>query len=117
LWNGGNYAQAVNELRKATQLEPNNSVWYSGLAYALYFRGDVSGVLAAARQALRLNPNSPSAHDAMGLALESRGSLDPASQEFKEAVRLSPPGHPAFLYHLNRIAQVKEAMRAGASTP
>ncbi len=28
-----------------------------------------------------------------------------------------PPGHPAFLYHLNRIAQVEEVTRTGASTP
>jgi tetratricopeptide (TPR) repeat protein len=117
LWNGGSYARALDELRKATQLEPNNSVWSSDLAYALYFRGDVSGALAAARQALRQNPNSPSAHDAMGMALEGRGSLDSATQEYKEALRLSPPGHPAFLYHLNRVAQVKEVTRTGASTP
>ena len=103
LWNGGHYAEALNELRRAIQIESANAAWYSDVSYALHFRSDEAGALVAARQALRLDSNSPSAHDAMGLALETRGSLDQADHEYQEAVRLSPPDLPEFAYHLNEI--------------
>jgi Flp pilus assembly protein TadD len=116
LWNGGDYSQALEELRKATQLEPQNPRWSSDLSYALCYRGDTPGALAAAREALRLNPSGPSTHDALGMALESWGRLDQAGQEYKEALRLSPPGQPAFQHHLDRIAP-KLSAAAARKTP
>jgi len=113
LWNGGQYAGALEELRRAAQLEPHRARWYTDLAYGLADRGDALGAIEAGREAARLEPNSASAHDALGTAFESRGSLDLASQEYREAARLTPPGAAFFLDHASRAARKRGSAQRG----
>ncbi len=117
LWNGGQYAAALEELRRAAQLEPRRTRWYTDLAYGLADRGDALGAIEAGREAARLEPNSASAHDALGMALESRGNLDLASQEYREAARLTPPGTAFFLDHASRAARKRGPAPAQRGAP
>jgi tetratricopeptide (TPR) repeat protein len=111
LGNWRNYPMALQELRKAVQVEPENAYWQSGLAYALVDRRDLAGALVAAREALRLDANCPDSHDAMGMVLEAQGNVEQAIGEFKEAVRLAPPARSEFLEHLKHAVRATKSVR------
>ena len=50
--------KAVEDLRKATELDPNSDESYVWLAIALHKAGDPAGAARALAQALKLNPRS-----------------------------------------------------------
>jgi len=89
LWNGGHYQQALEELYKATLLNPAEDGWQCDLAYARLAQRDTAGALAAAREAVRLNSESACGHHALALAMEGSGKHDQAALEFQEAEKLS----------------------------
>lgn len=89
LWNGGHFRDALEELYKATLLNPAEDNWQCDLAYARIAQGDTAGALAAAREAVRLNSESVCGHHALALAMEGSGRHDQARLEFREAEKLS----------------------------
>jgi len=89
LWNGGHFRDALEELYKATLLNPVEDNWQCDLAYARISQRDTAGALAAARQAVRLNSESACGHHALALAMEGSGRHDQAALEFQEAEKLS----------------------------
>ena len=89
LWNGGHFRDALEELYKATLLNPVEENWQCDLAYARITQRDTAGALAAARQAVRLNSESACGHHALALAMEGSGRHEQAALEFQEAERLS----------------------------
>jgi tetratricopeptide (TPR) repeat protein len=89
LWNGGHFRDALEELYKATLLNPVEENWQCDLAYARITQRDTAGALAAARQAVRLNSESACGHHALALAMEGSGRHEQAALEFQEAESLS----------------------------
>ena len=89
LWNGGYFQLALEELHKATLLNPMEAGWQCDLAYARIAQRDTTGALAAAREAVRLNSESVCGHHVLALSLESSGKHDQATLEFQAAQKLS----------------------------
>lgn len=89
LWNGGHFRDALEELYKATLLNPVEDNWQCDLAYARITQRDTAGALAAARQAVRLNSESACGHHALALAMEGSGRHEQAAVEFQAAEKLS----------------------------
>jgi len=89
LWNGGYFQQALDELTKATLLNPTDESLQCDLAYARLAERDTAGAVASAREAVRLNSESVCGHHALALSLESSGKHDQASLEFQTAQKLS----------------------------
>jgi eukaryotic-like serine/threonine-protein kinase len=81
------YAQAVGEFREATRLEPDNSLGWDLLSWALGYEQPPDALEAekTAREAIRLQPSSAAAHYHLGRALLFQGRFPEASLAFQHA--------------------------------
>ena len=82
-----NYPKAVEGLREAVRLTPNDSHVWDNLAWALAYEQPPEGAEAekAAREAIRLQPSLVPAYYHLGRALLVQGRYDEAAQAFQHA--------------------------------
>ncbi len=81
---------AVESLRAAIQIRPNDAMAHRSLGDALTRQGKLDEAIAEGRAAIRLEPESSECHFTLGEALRRRGKLDGAISEFREAIRIHP---------------------------
>ena len=89
----GNYAAAVDLIRKAISLSPSLAAiaqTHSNLAKALRHLGKLADSIAAFREAVRLNPNLLDVRQGLGEALMAAGQFEEAISFLSEIVRLQP---------------------------
>ncbi len=86
----GKNAEAVSEIRRALQLEPNSDDGYVRLGRAHLQMGQHERALAAFRKAVDLNPYYWSNHDQLGRAYYRIGRNEDALREFKRVAELDP---------------------------
>lgn len=86
----GKNAEAVSEIRRALQLEPNSDNGYVRLGRADLQMGQHELALAAFRKAVDLNPYYWSNHDQLGRAYYRIGRNEDALREFKRVAELDP---------------------------
>jgi eukaryotic-like serine/threonine-protein kinase len=81
------YARAVPELREATRLEPDNSLAWDLLSWALAYQQPPDAIEAerAAREAIRLQPTSAAAQYHLGRALMFQTRYQEAAVAFERA--------------------------------
>ena len=81
------YSAAVAELREAIRLEPDNSLAWDLLSWALAYEQPPEALESekAAREALRLEPNSAASQYHLGRALIFQGRYDEAGAAFRRA--------------------------------
>ena len=84
----GQSAEAAEQYRAATRLEPNRYLGFHNLANVLDRLGQPTAALAAHREAARLEPKKSILHHCFGLALNRAGKTDEALEEFSESARL-----------------------------
>jgi tetratricopeptide (TPR) repeat protein len=84
------YAKAVEILREAVRLDPENSHAWDELSWVLAYEQPPEAVEAekAAREAIRLEPPLPVAHYHLGRALLLQGRYEEASKDFERAAEL-----------------------------
>jgi len=90
LSSAGRKAEAMEQLRIATEIDPNFVESRIGLAYALIDRGDLPGAIRELREVVRLRPELPKPRNDLAVALTRIGRPDLAIVEYKEALRLDP---------------------------
>ena len=90
---------AVECIREAVRLDPNQHDIFYNLGIALQAHGDVNGAVASFRLALERRPNNAACLNNLGNALAKLGRLDEAIADFREALRLQP-GASAVLNNL-----------------
>jgi len=86
----GKNAQAVSEIRRALQLEPNSDDGYVRLGRAYLVTGQRDAAIAALKKAVALNPYYWYNHNQLGIAYYTMGRDTDALQEFKRVVELDP---------------------------
>ena len=86
----GKNAQAVEEIKKALQLQPNSDNGYLRLGKAYAATGQVELALAAFRKAVELNPYYWYNYKQLGWAYFQFGRNQEALNEFKRQVDLNP---------------------------
>jgi serine/threonine protein kinase/tetratricopeptide (TPR) repeat protein len=81
------YAKAVGEFRKATQLDPQNFLAWDNLSWSLGYEQPPEAVEAekAARETIRLQPSWPAAHYHLGRALLLQQRYQEAATAFLRA--------------------------------
>ena len=81
------YARAADELRESTHLEPDNSLAWDLLSWALGYEQPPNAAEAerAALEAIRLQPTSAAAHYHLGRAFLFQGRYPEAAAAFKTA--------------------------------
>ena len=86
----GRPERAVDHLRAALRLDPQDAEVADDLGMALAAAGRSDEALAALRDAARLDPHDPKTHNNLGNVLAARGATDEAIAEYGEALRLDP---------------------------
>jgi tetratricopeptide (TPR) repeat protein len=84
------WADAVTNLRKASELAPNNAFTRLNLGTSLYMLDDAAGALEQFQAAVRLSPELAKAHFGIGVIMESRGQDREAIDAFGAAVKYDP---------------------------
>jgi len=114
----GHASQAIDEYRKALELDPNNSLIYSEMAESYLKNNRVREAVETANQAIKTDPNNIEAHRLLsGIYVQLIGRATPqqppntetinnAIHEFEEIVRIDPSEQQGFLM-LGRLYQIK----------
>ncbi len=96
----GQFAAALEDLRRAAALNPASADAEAQLANGLWMSGSLDQAVIAAREALRRNPDLASAQHYLGrLLLLTGGDFQESTQHLKRAVELSPD-RPEFRFDL-----------------
>jgi protein O-GlcNAc transferase len=82
------YLQAAEQLRRITELRPQEAAWHRRLGDALLASGELDGAAASYRAAIELEPRHPRAHNNLGRALAGRGEHAAAIDCYRRAIEL-----------------------------
>jgi len=85
----GRLEEAVQEMKRALELEPASLVMNTFMGATLYYAGRYDEAIDQCRRTIEMDPNFAVAHWHLGLAYEQKQVLDAAAEEFKKAVSLS----------------------------
>jgi tetratricopeptide (TPR) repeat protein len=80
---------ALEEMKRALQLEPTSLVMNSFMGATLYFGGRYDEAIEQCRWTIEMDPNFAVAHWHLGLAYEQKEMFDKAIAEFQKATTLS----------------------------
>ena len=115
------FAQGIELLNRAIELQPSMASLRHDLGVALMAAGQLKQAAAAFNAALALDPRLPSAHFYIGQILETLGRQDKAIPAFEAAVALAPDVIAAQMrlgsFYLDRrmYAKSEAAFRAAAA--
>jgi tetratricopeptide (TPR) repeat protein len=84
------YNEAIEQFKKALEIDPESSSAYRGLGLAHLKAGDKQKASEAFKEALRLNPDSAQAHYDLGSTYYETGEDTSAASSFEEAIHLKP---------------------------
>src|SRR5438093_1015823 len=85
----GRFEEAVQEMKRALELEPASLVMNTFMGATLYYAGRYDEAIDQCRRTIEMDPNFTVAHWHLGLAYEQNQLLDAATEEFKKAISLS----------------------------
>jgi TolB-like protein/Tfp pilus assembly protein PilF len=85
----GRLEEAVQEMRKALELEPASLVMNTFMGATLYYAGRYDEAIDQCRRTVEMDPNFAVAHWHLGLAYEEKQAFDAAIEEFQTAISLS----------------------------
>jgi DNA-binding winged helix-turn-helix (wHTH) protein/TolB-like protein len=85
----GRLEEALQEMKRALELEPASLVMNAFMGATLYFAGRYGEAIEQCRRTIEMDPNFAVAHWYLGLAYEQTRMFDDAISEFQKAIRLS----------------------------
>jgi len=85
----GRLDEAVQEMKKALELEPASLVMNTFMGATLYYAGRYDEAIDQCRRTIEMDPNFVVAHWHLGLAYEQKQVFDAAIEEFQRAISLS----------------------------
>jgi tetratricopeptide (TPR) repeat protein len=86
----GRFPEAVDVLRRAIRLDPENPNLHHELGTTFLMVGDWDRARVEFLETLRHDPNDADAHNALGLAYERLGEIRPALDQYRIATHLDP---------------------------
>ena len=98
----GRLEEAVQEMKKALELDPASLVMNTFMGATFYYAGRYDEAIDQCRRTIQMDPNFAVAHWHLGLAYEQKQVLDAAIEEFKKAISLSG-GSPLIRAALGRV--------------
>jgi tetratricopeptide (TPR) repeat protein len=84
------YSQAIEQYRKATELEPGYSTAYNLLGYSYRQSGDFAGAEKAFRKYIELTPGDPNPYDSYAELLLKMGRFDDSIAQYRKALEIDP---------------------------
>jgi|SRR5579863_841052 len=86
----GKLQEAVQKLREAAELDPENSDLHRELGITFLLDKDWKRARVEMLEAIRHDPTDADAHNGLGYALEKLGDTDTALKEYRTATHLDP---------------------------
>ncbi len=84
------YAQAIEQYKKATELEPSYSTAYNLLGYSYRQTGDFAGAEKAFQKYIELIPRDPNPYDSYAELLLKMGRFDDSIAQYRKALEIDP---------------------------
>jgi tetratricopeptide (TPR) repeat protein len=110
----GRLEEAVNRLREAARIDPENSDLHRELGITFLLGREWKRGRVEMLEAIRHDPTDADAHNGLGYALEKMGDLDDAVTEYRTATHLDPDD-PTYRQHyfdaLTKVA-IKQSEKA-----
>ena len=85
----GQFEKAIQEMKRALDLEPTSLVMNTFWGATLYFAGRYDEAIDQCLKTIEMDPNFAVAHWHLGLAYEQKDRFDDAITEFQKAITLS----------------------------
>jgi DNA-binding winged helix-turn-helix (wHTH) protein/TolB-like protein/Tfp pilus assembly protein PilF len=85
----GQLEEAIQEMKRALDLEPTSLVMNTFLGATLYFAGRYDDAIEQCRKTIEMDSNFAVAHWHLGLVYEQKGMFDDAIAELQKAITLS----------------------------
>jgi TolB-like protein/Flp pilus assembly protein TadD len=85
----GRLEEAIQEMKKALELEPASLVMNTFMGATLYYAGRYDEAIDQCRRTIEMDPNFAVAHWHLGLVYEQKQVFDAAIEEFQKAISLS----------------------------
>jgi len=82
--------EAIENFRKAVQINPNFAEALNNLGHALAAQGRLEEAIENYRKATQINPNFAVAQNNLGAALATEGRLEEAIGNFRKAIQVNP---------------------------
>ena len=86
----GQFKEAVELLRRATQLDPRNGCLHPGVGNSLLMLHDWERARVEMLEAVRREPGNVDAHSGLAYALEKLGDLDEALKQYRICTQMDP---------------------------
>ncbi len=102
----GQLDEAVQELREATKLDPENSDLHRELGITFLLNKDWKRARVEMLEAIRHDPTDADAHNGLGYALEKLGDLDLALKEYRIATHLEPDDLSYRQHYIDALAKL-----------
>lgn len=112
----GQQDEAIELLRRATELAPSLAEFWSNLGGVLGGVGRHDEALAVFKRAIALNPQHPGSRNNLGVALEALKRFAEATAAYEEAIQLRPDSaefHHNLANALRQLGRHPEALAAG----
>jgi tetratricopeptide (TPR) repeat protein len=90
LLNKGSVDEAIVQLKRSVEIDPDYQFGHYNLAAALLEKGEPDEAIPHLRTVLKANPNHPKAYYTLGNALSKKGVVDEAVASYKRALQLQP---------------------------
>lgn len=84
------YPAAIEQYKKATELEPSYSTAYNLLGYAYRQSGDFAGAEKAFQKYIQLIPSDPNPYDSYAELLLKMGRFDDSIAQYRKALEIDP---------------------------
>jgi len=109
----GRIDEAIAQLQKAVEINPNYVEAHNNLGDALLQKGQVDEAMGQYQKALEIDPNFADAHNNLGIVLLKKGQVDEAMAQYQKALEIKPNNASAH-YNLGNVllqkGQVDEAI-------
>jgi len=107
----GNHAEAIEFYTYATEMDPNNCIYFTNRSNAYFKMKNFEKSLRDATKSAKLDPKWPKGHYRMGLALLELDKPQEALKSFQTAVDLDPKNQT----YVSEVARAKGAFMKGMS--
>jgi tetratricopeptide (TPR) repeat protein len=102
----GRLEEAVNRLREAARIDPENSDLHRELGITFLLGREWKRGRVEMLEAIRHDPTDADAHNGLGYALEKMGDLDDAVTEYRTATHLDPDDSTYRQHYFDALTKV-----------
>ncbi|HUI43718.1 MAG TPA: tetratricopeptide repeat protein [Terriglobia bacterium] len=105
--NAGNADEAIADLRRATQLDPENADLHRELGITFLLLRDWKRARVEYLEAIKHDPAEAESHNGLGYALDKLGDAQSAVKEFRKAMQLDPDDSTYREHYLVALAELE----------